>query len=69
MTQHQHRLHSGAARSALRDRLTDIIEQAITMLDALDGDPELEIETDLDLNPISLQCVDRVPAKRIRRAA
>lgn len=59
------------ARPALRDRLADIIDQAIAMLDALDGDPDAEPETDLDINPVSLQAVDRVPAKRItmRRAA
>jgi len=67
---HLHHLRP-ATIPALRDRLADIIDQAIAILDALDGDPDAEIETDLDINPISLQAVDRVPAKRItmRRTA
>lgn len=68
MTLHLYHLYP-AARPALRDRLADIIDQAIAMLDALDGDPDFECETDLDLNPISLQAVNRVPAKRIARRA
>lgn len=58
-------------RSQLRLRATAMIEELIDLLDALDGDPDFEIETDLDLNPISLQSADRVPVKRIsmRRAA
>lgn len=63
-------LHN-VGRPALRERLSSIIDQAIAMLDALDGDPDAEIETDLDINPLSLQAVDRIPAKRItmRRTA
>lgn len=55
----------------IRQRLEDLIERAIEMLDQIDGDADLELETDFDINPISLQAVDRVPAKRVsmRRAA
>lgn len=58
-------------RSEIRRRAEDLIEQLIGLLDELDGDPDAEIETDFDLNPISLQGVDRVPPKRftMRRAA
>lgn len=58
-------------RSEIRQRAEDLIEQLIAFVDQIDGDPEAEIETDFDLNPISLQGVDRVPPKRItvRRAA
>ena len=58
-------------RAQLRQRLEDLIECAIEMLDQIDGDVDLEVETDLNINPVSLQSVDRVPAKRIttRRAA
>jgi len=58
-------------RRDIRQRLENLIERAIDALDALDGDPDAELETDFDLNPVSLQSVDRVPAKRItmRRAA
>ncbi|HTN60237.1 MAG TPA: hypothetical protein VL147_01625 [Devosia sp.] len=56
-------------RAQLRRRAEAMIDELIGLLDALDGDPDAEVETDFDLNPISLQAVDRVPAKRIRRAA
>ncbi|MBN9333271.1 hypothetical protein [Devosia sp.] len=58
-------------RSEIRQRAEDLIEQLIALVDQIDGDPEAEIETDFDLNPISLQGVDRVPAKNItmRRVA
>jgi len=58
-------------RANLRRQIEDWIERAIETLDAIDGDPDAELETDFDINPISLQAVDRVPAKRItiRRAA
>lgn len=51
--------------------LEETAEAAISMLDQIDGDPDAEIETDFDLNPTSLQGVDRVPPRRItvRRAA
>ena len=65
---HLHPLRN-TSRPALRDRLADIIDQAIAILDALDGDPDAEFETDFDLNPISLQAADRVPARRITRRA
>lgn len=58
-------------RANFRRRLEDWIERAIDALDALDGDPDAEVETDFDINPTSLQSVDRVPPRRIalRRAA
>lgn len=58
-------------RPEIRARAADLIEQLIAIIDEIDGDPDAEIETDFDLNPISLQGVDRVPPKRItmRRAA
>lgn len=58
-------------RTELRQRAEDLIEQLIAFVDQIDGDPDDEIETDFDLNPISLQGVDRVPPKRItmRRVA
>lgn len=58
-------------RPEIRQRAEDLVEQLIDILDLLDGDPHAEIETDVDLNPISLQGVDRVPPKRItmRRGA
>lgn len=56
-------------RANLRQRLEDLIERAIDMLDQLDGDPDAEVETDFDLNPISLQSADRVPARRVTRRA
>lgn len=58
-------------RAEIRQRAEDLIEQLIALVDQIDGDPDAEIETDFDLNPISLHGVDRVPAKRIsmRRAA
>lgn len=64
-------LHRRVPSMTLRDQLTDIIERAIAMLDQVDGDADFKIETDQDLNPVSLQAVDRVPAKRVtmRRAA
>lgn len=54
-----------------RPEIEDLIEQLIALVDHIDGDPDAEVETDFDLNPISLQGVDRVPPKRItmRRAA
>lgn len=54
-----------------RERLKAIIEQCIDLLDQIDGDADLGIETDIDENPVSLQAVDRVPAKRVsvKRAA
>lgn len=57
--------------SDIRRRVEDHIEVLIALLDAIDGDPDFERETDFDINPISLQGVDRVPPKRItmRRAA
>lgn len=58
-------------RAQIRHRAEALIEQLIDLLDAIDGDPDAEIETDFDINPISLQAVDRLPPKRItmRRAA
>lgn len=55
--------------SQLRQRAEATIEQLIDLVNQLDGDPDAEPETDIDINPISLQSVDRVPAKRIWRAA
>jgi len=58
-------------RSQLRQRAEVMIEELIYLLDQLDGDPEAEVETDFNINPVSLQSSNRVPAKRIsmRRAA
>ena len=58
-------------RSDIRRQAEDLIERLIDLLDAIDGDPDFELETDFDINPITLQGVDRVPPKRItmRRAA
>jgi hypothetical protein len=53
----------------LRQQLEDMIERAIAILDEVDGDPDAEPETDLDINPASLQAADRRPAKRISRRA
>jgi hypothetical protein len=36
------------ARHSLRQRLEAAIERAIATLDALDGDPDLELEPDLE---------------------
>ncbi|MET3925972.1 hypothetical protein [Devosia sp. 2618] len=63
--------------SDLRQRAAAMIEELIDLLDALDGDPDFEIghdaelETDLNISPISLQSVNLVAAKRIsvRRVA
>lgn len=51
-----------------RHQIENEIERLIALLDEMDGDPDSEIETDFDLNPISLD-YDRRPARRIRRAA
>jgi len=59
----------GLGRSQLRQRVEAMVEELITLLDQLDGDPDLELETDFDLNPISLQSADRRPARRITRRA
>lgn len=58
-------------RPHLRQRLEDLIERAINMLDQIDGDAELELETDVNINSTSLQSIDRRPVKRVtmRRAA
>lgn len=56
-------------RTQLRQRTEAMIEDLINMLDQLDGDPDLEMETDFDINPISLQSADRRQARHIRRAA
>jgi hypothetical protein len=58
-------------RTEIRQRAEYLIEQLIALVDQIDGDPDAEIETDFDLNPISLQGVDRAPPKRItmRRAS
>ncbi len=58
-------------RANLRHRIEDWIERALELLDQIDGDPDDEIETDIDINPISLQSADRVQPKCItmRRAA
>jgi len=58
-------------RHELRRRAEDWIHHLIGLLDEIDGDPDLEVETDLDINPVSLQSVDRRPVKRVnlRRAA
>ena len=57
--------------SEIRRRVEDHIEALIALLDQIDGDPDFELETDFDINPITLQGVNRVPPKRItmRRAA
>lgn len=58
-------------RSDIRRQAEDLIERLIDLLDAIDGDPDFELETDFDINPISLQGVSRVPPKHItmRRVA
>lgn len=56
-------------RAQLRQRTEAMIEQLIALLDDLDGDPDAEIETDFDLNPISLQSANRKPPRRITRRA
>lgn len=56
-------------RSQLRQRAEDMVEELIALLDQLDGDSDFELETDFDINPISLQSADRRPARRITRRA
>ncbi|WP_158541651.1 hypothetical protein [Pelagibacterium lacus] len=51
-----------------RRQIEDEIERLIALLDQMDGNPDAEIETDHDLNPISLD-FDRRPEWRVRRAA
>ena len=51
-----------------RQQIEDEVERLIALLDQMDGDPDAEIETDLNLNPISLD-FDRRPVRRLRRAA
>lgn len=55
-----------------RDQLSQWIEMAIAILDAMDGDADFEAETgvDQDIVPITLNPERRVPVKRItmRRA-
>lgn len=59
------------SRANLRRRIEDIVERGIEMLDQLDGDPDFELETDADINPVSFHSSSRRPPKRItmRRAA
>lgn len=52
-------------QSNLRRSIEDWIEHAIKLLDQIDGDPDDEIETDFDINPISLQSTDRVQPKHV----
>lgn len=56
---------------ALRARLEAEIERLIALLDALDGDADLEAETgtDQDSNPLTLNPAWQRPARRVRRAA
>lgn len=58
-------------RANIRRQIEDWIERAIDMLDELDSDADFEIETDFDINPVSLQPADRRPVKRVtaRKAA
>jgi hypothetical protein len=58
-------------RREIRRRAEDMIHELIDLIDAIDGDPDLEPETDLDFNPVSLQLANRRPPKRVtmRRAA
>jgi hypothetical protein len=58
-------------RAEIRLRAEDLIEQLIALVDQIDGDPDAEIETDFDTNPVSLQGADRVPPRSVtkRRAA
>jgi DNA-binding CsgD family transcriptional regulator len=44
--------------------LEDIAERAITLLDEIDGDPDLEWETDLDVNPVELNTPTKPPLER-----
>lgn len=44
--------------------LEDIAERAIALLDEIDGDPDLEWETDLDVNPVELNRPKKPPFKR-----
>ncbi len=58
-------------RPELRARVEAMIDELIDMLDRIDGDADLEPETDDDLTPWSLQASDRVPPRQVsrRRAA
>ena len=58
-------------RSELRQRAEAMIEELVSILDTIDGDPDAETETDLHINPVSLQVAEIRPAKRVtlRRAA
>ncbi|UXN74472.1 hypothetical protein N8D56_04845 [Devosia sp. A8/3-2] len=56
-------------RSQLRQRTAAMIEELIDLLDQLDGDPDDELETDLDINPVSLQSVERRPVRHITQRA
>jgi hypothetical protein len=55
----------------VREQLHELIEVAIALLDALDGDADFEAETgvDQDFNPITLNPERRMPTRRatIRR--
>lgn len=52
-----------------RQQIEDAIERLIALLDAMDGDADLEPESDLNANPVSLQAVDRKRVKHITRRA
>jgi hypothetical protein len=54
-------------RANLRHNLEDWIERVLELLDAIDGDPDDEIETDFDINPVTLQWADRRPVKHVTR--
>lgn len=51
----------------VREQLHELIEVAIALLDALDGDADFEAETgvDQDFNPVTLNPDHRMPVKRI----